>query len=384
MKKSVLKLIVAALLLSVIVSFAVACTGAEMSSSESVDAYNNCVEQDPNGKYVLIAFPGLGIGAYIVPQIAFTVPLGGSNKLTVYWSNLLIMAAVALAFAYIVPVARKRGIKPSDILDISLWSIVGGMLGARLYYVACVPSSLNGSILNFFNVGDGMAFYGALLGGMLAAFIVCKVKKLNFAKTIDPFVPGIMMAQCIGRWADFIAGASYGYELREGSLLYWLRMAVYPHLGSDSGIAAGKGSLAYVHPTFLYESLWMLVGFIAVNLIFLRLQRKPDGKRTLGFSGRFEGQLLYLYMIWYGAGRTVTEMLRTDSLCIPGTTIRLSVLVSCIIMLAGIALIVHGLIMTKKAALAAQSYDASFPLFHKDDAKSATDDSKEVDNREDN
>ena len=352
------------------------CSGVEVDSSESVNAYKNCVNQNPDGEFVLIAFPGLGIKAYIIPQIAFVIPLGGEKAITVYWSTLIILAALAVGIAYSVVMSKKRGIKGYDIFDILLWGTVGGVIGGRLYYIICEPSQLSDNFLNIFNMGMGMALYGALAGGLLAAFIVCKVKKIPFAKTLDTFIPGIMLAQVIGRWADFISGSSYGYEIGEGSALYWLRMAVYPHLGSENGIAASKNKLAFVHPTFLYESLWLLIGFIALNCIYLRIKKNKEGKNILSFNGRLEGQLLYIYMILYGFGRMFTELIRTDSLCIPGTTIRLSLLLSCILMLAGIALIVRGLIMTKKAELARQSYETNFPLFDPDrkSAKNKPDD----------
>ena len=353
------------------------CSGVEVDSSESVNAYKNCVNQNPDGEFVLIAFPGLGIKAYIIPQIAFVIPLGGEKAITVYWSTLIILTALAVGIVYSVVMSKKRGIKGYDIFDILLWGTVGGVIGGRLYYIICEPSQLSDNFLNIlFNMGMGMALYGALAGGLLAAFIVCKVKKIPFAKTLDTFIPGIMLAQVIGRWADFISGSSYGYEIGEGSALYWLRMAVYPHLGSENGIAASKNKLAFVQPTFLYESLWLLIGFIALNCIYLRIKKNKEGKNILSFNGRLEGQLLYIYMIWYGFVRMFTELIRTDSLCIPGTTIRLSLLLSCILMLAGIALIVRGLIMTKKAELARQSYETNFPLFDPDrkSAKNRPDD----------
>ncbi len=362
------------------------CSGVEVDSSESVNAYKNCVNQNPDGEFVLIAFPGLGIKAYIIPQIAFVIPLGGEKAITVYWSTLIILAALAVGIAYSVVMSKKRGIKGYDIFDILLWGTVGGVIGGRLYYIICEPSQLSDNFLNIFNMGMGMALYGALAGGLLAAFVVCKVKKIPFAKTLDTFIPGIMLAQVIGRWADFISGSSYGYEIGEGSALYWLRMAVYPHLGSENGIAASKNKLAFVQPTFLYESLWLLIGFIALNCIYLRIKKNKEGKNILSFNGRLEGQLLYIYMIWYGFGRMFTELIRTDSLCIPGTTIRLSLLLSCILMLAGIALIVRGLIMTKKAELARQSYETNFPLFDPDrkSAKNKPDDKEKKGDSDEN
>ena len=342
------------------------CSGVEVDSIESVNAYKNCVNQNPDGKFVLVAFPGLGIKAYIIPQIAFVIPLGGERAITVYWSTLIMLAAIAAGITYSAIMSKKKGMRTEDILDVFIWGTVGGVIGGRLFYVLCEPSQLSGNFLNIFNMGMGMALYGALIGGLLAVFIACKVKKTSFARTVDTFIPGIVLAQVIGRWADFVSGSSYGYEIGEGSALYWLRMAVYPHLGSDNGIAASNGRLAFVQPIFLYESLWMLVGFIVINCVYLRIKKNKEGKNVLSFNERLEGQLLYIYMIWYGFGRMFTELIRTDSLCIPGTTIRLSLLISCICMLAGIALIVRGLIMTKKAELARQSYEANFPLFRSD------------------
>ena len=159
----------------------------------------------------------------------------------------------------------------------------------------------------------------------------------------------MLLGQAIGRWGNFINGESYGYELREGALFYWLRMGVYPHLGTESGIEALKSSIAYVHPTFLYESLWNFIGFAVI----FALSRKK----------KFDGQSVCLYLAWYGFGRTFIELLRTDSLYV-FETIKISALIACLCFFVGVALLIYGAVQGKKIRLASEEYESAYPLFH--------------------
>lgn len=130
----------------------------------------------------------------------------------------------------------------------------------------------------------GLAIYGAIIAGFITIFAVSKVKKKSFFKFIDAVSPGVMIGQIIGRWGNFFNVEAYGYE----TSLPW-RM----------GIATTGGTI-YVHPTFLYESLWNLLGFIIINALYNKK--------------RYNGQVFLMYMTWYGFGRMIIEGLRSDSL----------------------------------------------------------------------
>lgn len=153
-----------------------------------------------------------------------------------------------------------------------------------------------------------LPFTAGLIGGALAAFVVTKIKKLSFPSVADAVMPGVMLAQSIGRWGNFMNGEAYGGLTN----LPW-RMAFTTDYGTFC-----------VHPTFLYESLWNLIGFIIINLYY----RKK----------KYNGEIALMCVTWYGAGRMVIEGLRTDSLYLGN--IRISQLVAFICFIAGSLLLI--------------------------------------------
>ena len=179
--------------------------------------------------------------------------------------------------------AERVGISEDDVLNLAIFAIPAGVLGARLYYVIFnwVYYSQNPSqILNF--RGGGMAIHGALIGGILAGLIYTKIKKINFFKMADIALIGMPLAQAIGRWGNYINGEAHGGPTN----LPWGIMV--------DGVK--------VHPTFLYESIWDFGIFI-----FLWMFRKKK---------KYEGQVAVYYIILYSLGRFFIEGLRTDSLMI--------------------------------------------------------------------
>ena len=148
----------------------------------------------------------------------------------------------------------------------------------------------------------GLAIYGGVIGAVIGALIFCRVKKLNVLALLDLVCLGFLIGQCIGRWGNFLNREAFG-----GETTGFLRM----------GLTDGTtGRTIYVHPTFLYESVWNLAGFLLLHVLSKR--RKYDGQTALQ------------YMAWYGAGRAVIEGLRTDSLYIPGTDLRVSQIVAAV------------------------------------------------------
>lgn len=260
---------------------------------------------------VSVWFPGLGFDQPAeLNKIAFTL----FGKLEVRWYGLLITLGIVLAFLYATwRGKRSEGLIPDDIMDVGLLCVVLSIIGARLYYVLTSLEHYH----SFYDViaiwEGGLAIYGGLIGGLIAIVIMCRVKKLNPVKLLDAVILGVMLAQVLGRWGNFANGEAYGYEITEegttefffflkeftvpagkGTLFRWLRMGLYPN--------DFYGRMAFFHPTFLYESVWNLVGFALINLLYEKKQ--------------YQGQIALAYFTWYGFGRMFVEGLRTDSLYI--------------------------------------------------------------------
>ncbi len=232
-----------------------------------------------------IAFPGLGIGEFKIDRVAFTV-FGRE----VAWYGIIIALGMVVAVAYVMYRTKEYvGITTDDVIDFTLFTIIFGVIGARLYYV--ITSDYDYTFLEVFEIWNGgLAIYGGIIGGGLAALAVCYVKKIRPQCFFDMLTPGVMIAQAIGRWGNFCNGEAFGSET---SLPWGMKLS---HIYSDTYVA----EIGTVHPTFLYESLWNVLGFILLNVLY----RKR----------KFDGQITLMYFAWYGFGRMFIEGLRTDSL----------------------------------------------------------------------
>ena len=234
-------------------------------------------------------FPGLGIGRFSIDRVAFS--LFGKG---VYWYGVIIMCGILVAVLYAWYRSRQEGISSNDLMDLALATVVTGIVGARAYYVLTSPDRFESIVDAFAIWNGGLAIYGGIIGGALAIVVTCCIKKINTFRVLDMVAPGVMIAQAIGRWGNFCNGEAFGYEVTEGSFLYTFRMGLvssYTHTGDV---------MHYYHPTFLYESLWNVAGFVLITLLY----RKK----------KFQGQIALSYLIWYGFGRMFIEGLRTDSL----------------------------------------------------------------------
>lgn len=240
----------------------------------------------------------------------------------VRWYGLLITIGMGAAVGYAFFRTRSIGVSTDDLLDLALFTILFGVLGARLYYVITYGGYSFAEIFQIWK--GGLAIYGGIIGGILAIFFVCRRKKMNFLGVIDCVAPGVMIAQSLGRWGNFFNGEAYGGLVEEGSLLYFLRMGLYPNKLSSS--------MAYVHPTFFYESLWNAVGFVLINVFYKKK--------------KFDGEVAFWYLSWYGFGRMLIEGLRTDSLMVG--PFRISQLVGLLCFVGCGALVVVGRIRAYK------------------------------------
>ena len=267
-----------------------------------------------------VAFPGLGIGPFSLDQTAFK--LFGRE---VRWYGVLICIGMILAVLYIISRAKYEKIKTDDVIDLTIFTVIFGVIGARLYYVLfeldnyIVKGDFLASLKKIVAVWEGgLAMYGALIAGFITVLIVCKIKKLRLSTVLDVVAPGVMIGQIIGRWGNFMNMEAYGYETD----LPW-RM----WLSTDN---------ACHHPTFLYESLWNLIGFILIAIFYKKK--------------KFNGHVFLFYMTWYGFGRMFIEGLRTDSLYLHifGLDIRISQVVGFVTFALGLILMIVNLVKVKK------------------------------------
>lgn len=250
-----------------------------------------------------IAFPKFGLEFNIDP-ILIHYGHGG-----VHWYGIIIAVAVVLALLLCSRLYRGRGGDPEVLLDLLLWVLPLGIAGARLYYVIFSWADFRDNPWSIVEIwGGGLAIYGGIIAGIITAFIFCRIKGLSFLELADVCVPGVILGQCMGRWGNFVNGEAHG----GATSLPW-------------GMTVNGGGP--YHPTFLYESLWSLIGLIILIILV---------KKCLP-----RGVCFFTYAAWYGLGRFFIEGLRTDSLYVlPG------VRVSQIVAAASVALGVTGIIIT--------------------------------------
>lgn len=247
-----------------------------------------------------VTFPGLGL-SFSINRVAFSI-----GSFHIYWYGIIIAAGFFLGVVFCCSQAKKFGLKRDDIIDMILFAGPGGIIGARIYYILFNPSlyvtSEGGLDLKacLSIHSGGLAIYGGIIAGVLIAWAVARYKKIPFPALADVCAFGLLIGQIAGRWGNFVNVEAYGGPTD----LPW-RMGIQ-----------SAGEYLEVHPTFLYESLWNLLG------ICLLLWLLHKGIRA------FDGMYFLLYVAWYGLGRGLIEGLRTDSLYFFSTGIRTSQMVA--------------------------------------------------------
>ena len=222
-----------------------------------------------------ISFPGLGLE--INPPRGFE-----AFGLSVYFYGIIIAFGLLLSILYGLKRSNQFGLKEDDILDGVLWIVPLSIIGARIYYCAFAWAEFKADPISVFYIWNGgIAIYGAVIAAALGVVLFCLFKKVKLGATLDLVAISFLIGQSIGRWGNFFNREAFGSETAN-----FLRM--------------GFGDGVFHHPTFLYESLWNAVGFVALH--FLSKRRQYDGQIALGYAA------------WYGLGRTFIEGLRTDSL----------------------------------------------------------------------
>ena len=205
------------------------------------------------------------------------------------WYGLIIAVGLLLAVVYGLRRSKKFGLLQDDIVDGVLWIVPFAIICARLYYCIFSWADYKADPISVLYIWEGgLAIYGGVIGALLGVLLFCRVKKVSTGAVLDLVALGFLIGQSIGRWGNFFNREAFGSEITSN---FFLRMGLE---NMHSGV------VTYFHPTFLYESLWNLVGFIGLHI--LSKYRKYDGQIALG------------YVAWYGLGRALIEGLRTDSL----------------------------------------------------------------------
>ncbi len=275
-----------------------------------------------------ISFPGLfGDWEFNPDPIAIHIGHG------IYWYGIILACAMLAGLFLCMKQAKRFGLTEDNVLDLVLWAVPCCILGSRIYYVIFyldlyrnADGSLDwGRIIAIWD--GGLAIYGTVIAGVIVVLIFTKVKKLRFAAMTDLAVMGLLLGQIIGRWANFINREAFG-GLTD---LPW-RMRLW----------VSASQYIEVHPTFLYESLWNLVGLLLMLFVVTK-------------GRRFDGENTWFYFLWYGLGRAWIEGLRTDSLYLfdwtfMGQPIRVSQALSLVMVVVAAFMLFYNIKIKKRTA----------------------------------
>lgn len=266
-----------------------------------------------------IRFPGLfGDWAFTASAKALDIGKG------VYWYGIIIALGLLMALLFCMKQRKKYGISEDDLLDGLLWGIPFGIIGARLYYVIFYLDLYRNSdgTVNWREViaiwDGGLAIYGGVIATVIVALLLSRRRKFKIGAMLDLVVMGLLIGQIFGRWGNFMNREAFGAE----TTLPW-RMQ----------LTTTAGTLIEVHPTFLYESLWNLIGLLLIVFVVSKARR-------------FDGENTWFYFLWYGIGRFWIEGLRTDSLylfnwTIAGQPIRVSQALSLVMVLVSAFMLLY-------------------------------------------
>ena len=272
------------------------------------------------------------------------------GPLDIYFYSLFILLGVLIALYLGIKEGEKIGIKGDYILDGIIIILPLSILGSRLYYVIFEWERYAGDLARIFAFREGgLAIHGAFITAVVSAYIYTRYRKLDFLKVLDLVAPGFLVAQALGRWGNFFNQEAHGYvignatngtpNLTLDSQRAFLEQFGIPNFIVDNMYLNGPSGLAYYHPTFLYESLWNILGFgIMLILRRTRLIRSGD--------------MVAIYLIWYSVGRFFIEAMRTDSLYFGDSNIRTAQVISILSVLLGVGILVMNRVLFKRPSYA--------------------------------
>ncbi len=264
-----------------------------------------------------VTFAGID-KTFNVSSVFCEIPFG-DNLVTIKWYGVIIALGFALAVLFGGRMAFKWKMDLNKMLDVLIYGTFAAIICARLYYCAFEWEEYASNPIRVLYIWEGgLAIYGGIIGGLIAAFVVCKIEKLNFCNLLDMTGMSLLIGQGIGRWGNYANQEAFGCNTNGNFGMMSEKVSAY--IISNSASLPGVDPYKPVHPTFFYESVWCILGFV---LLFIMMKK----------FRKFSGQLFLSYGIWYGIGRTIFEGLRTDSLYIGDSGIRVSQLLSALIVL---------------------------------------------------
>ncbi|MCR5208159.1 MAG: prolipoprotein diacylglyceryl transferase [Eubacterium sp.] len=286
--------------------------------------------------FTTVFFDGLGI-KFELPSVAFTL-FGHDVK----FYGLIIAFGFGLAVLYGGRGAWKWKMSLDGMTDVLIWGTIFGIICARLYYVAFewdyYSAHLNEIPLIW---NGGIAIYGGIIGALIGAAIGCKIGKIDFLNLLDLGALGLLIGQGIGRWGNFFNQEAFGSNTTTALFRMW-SPKIRDTLAASADALASKGMevdpALPVHPTFLYESVWCLLSFLILHIVVTKFRS-------------FKGEVFMLYGVLYGAERMIVEGMRTDSLYIGSTSIRVSQLLSAVIVVVALSFFIYFMVRVKKNTL---------------------------------
>ena len=290
---------------------------------------------------ITVRFPNLGF-MFQYEDRTFSV-LG--FEITIY--GILIAVSLLLGFAAVLWYARRQGENQNLYLGAAIAAFIGGVIGARLYYIAFSWSKFSGKPIRYlFDIrSGGMAIYGGILAGALVTLAFCKIFKLSFGRVADTLSMGLLLGQIIGVWGNFFNRESFGQYTES---LFAMRLPLDTVQSSlvtkqmrDHLVTIDGTPYIQAHPLFLYESVWCLL-LLVILIVYC-------------FRKQFQGEIFLRYLAGYGLGKCVIEWLRTDKLCIPGTGISVSLIISvALFLVCGIMAMVKRRLAKKRGVIEAR------------------------------
>lgn len=273
-----------------------------------------------------VFFPFLGKNNIFTNGIKVNREFFSIGNFPIYWYGFLIAMGALLAIIYSYSKFKKFGINPDKATDAIMGGFIGAVIGARLYYVIFSWSHyvVNGKIQwkSLVNIRDGgLAIYGGIIGALLVGGIILRLHKIRTLAMFDIAGMGLLIGQAIGRWGNYANQEAYGAVT---TMPWGMTSAKIVKEMTDIGGLVSQNDMV-VHPCFLYESLWCILGFILLS-IYMKHRK-------------FDGEIFFMYTGWYGLGRAMIEGLRTDSLYIGKTSLRVSQLLAILCLVASVAVI---------------------------------------------
>lgn len=257
-----------------------------------------------------ISFPNLGIEVNPSP-VAFSIGEKG-----IYWYGIIIAVGFMLAVWYGCKRAEQFGLTEDNILSMLLCAVPAAIVCARLYYCIFYWELYADNPISMLYIWEGgLAIYGGVIGAVIAVCVYTKAAKIKTGAMLDIGSLGLLIGQGIGRWGNFVNREAHGSVTDS-----FFKM----------GLMDSAGTVTYYHPTFLYESVWNLTGFLLLHLYSKKHRH-------------YDGEVFTLYIAWYGLGRGIIEGLRTDSLLLFGTGLRVSQLLAICSCLIAVGLLVWNL-----------------------------------------